>query len=62
MTCFELPTVRVAHTSRKLDGFGEVHPDFLWLVRVRAERDGQALLKRELEDVAAGINLFAILT
>ena len=52
----ETERLRVADAAGQRDGLGEIHADFAGRVRVRAERDRHMAGKRELEQVAAGIN------
>ena len=57
----ELASMLISNVLRKANGIREIHGNLLRRVSVRAERDGYALKEGELKDLAAGINLPAIL-
>ncbi len=56
----ELAGVTVTDRVRELDGIGKIHSHLPRRVGIRAERDRHVVLKRELEKLAARINLAAI--
>ena len=57
----EAASFGVTNLSRQLDRLGEVQAHFTGRMRVRAEGDADISRLRKLEDLRAGINLFAIL-